>query len=215
MDWSRYTRWKENNAWKNSDGRSTRDLLALNDINLFHLHWILLYANCLIYKRICKKNGSSFIVNKLFQQWFILILVSLITSHDQGEVIKIIKICLRNAKKIKTTKNFKLFLNNYMIHISFQYLANVQGQPIQNELTSYIDCKGKDFHCVDSKNFLLCVDDNNNGQFRTINNVQQSCRGALFCDNSYPYECSSTVDPSATTRQPQTTTTPEAETLVR
>lgn len=31
-------------------------------------------------------------VSILFQQWFILILISLITTHEQGEVIKIIKI---------------------------------------------------------------------------------------------------------------------------
>lgn len=82
-----------------------------------------------------------------------------------------------------------------------QYLANVQGVPIQNELASPIDCKGKDFYCVDSKQFLQCFDVYKNGQTQTTNNKAQPCAGPMFCDNAQQIECTSKTDPSITTTQ--------------
>lgn len=96
--------------------------------------------------------------------------------------------------------------NKWIIFASLQHLANVQGVPIQNELiASPIDCKGKDFYCVDSKNFIHCFDVNKNGQTQTVGNKAQLCAGPLFCDNSQPFECMSTIDPGSTTAQSLTT----------
>lgn len=86
--------------------------------------------------------------------------------------------------------------------------ATVQGVPIQNELATPIDCKGKYFYCVDSTHFLHCSDVHKNGQTETkVGGTLISC-GGLFCDNTQEYECSSPVDPGSTTTQPPITVAP-------
>lgn len=77
-----------------------------------------------------------------------------------------------------------------------QYLANVQGVPIQNELATRIDCIGKFFYCVDSLHFLQCFDVDGSGKTQTMNNKAQPCTGTLFCDNANQFECSSVSDPA-------------------
>lgn len=137
-------------------------------------------------------------VTWIIQQWFILILISLITTHE-GEVIKII---LKNINFLKSNSidNFSHTKSKWQKKFVYtlQYLANVQAIPIQNELSSPIDCKGKDFYCTGSKQYVNCFDVNNNGQTQSVGSEVQ-CTGSLFCNNAQTVKCSSEVDPYATT----------------
>lgn len=71
--------------------------------------------------------------------------------------------------------------------------------PIQSENASPIECNGKLFHCINTKQFRRCFDINRNGTTQTVNNAIETCKGPTFCDNNLQYECTSLVEPTTTT----------------